>query len=76
MSARAERRPRLTRERLIVILLIALAVIVVATAAGLFFKGSLTLDNLLVELGLKEPPISMEEIPGYSGDPYVILNDN
>ena len=76
MSARAERRPRLTRERLIVILLIALAVIVVATAAGLFLKGSLTLDNLLVELGLKEPPISMEEIPGYSGDPYVILNDN
>lgn len=76
MSARTERRPWLTRERLIVILLIALAVIVVLTAAGLFLKGSLTLDNLLVELGLKEPPVSMEEIPDYSGDPYVVLNDN
>ena len=76
MSARTERRPWLTRERLIVILLIALAVIVVASAAGLFLKGSLTLDNLLVELGLKDPPISMEEIPDYSGDPYVVLNDN
>ena len=76
MSARTERRPWLTRERLIVILLIVLAVIVVLTAAGLFLKGSLTLDNLLVELGLKEPPVSMEEIPDYSGDPYVVLNDN
>lgn len=76
MSARTERRPWLTRERLIVILLIALAVIVVVTAAGLFLKGSLTLDNLLVELGLKEPPVSIEEIPDYSGDPYVVLNDN
>ena len=76
MSARTERRPWLTRERLIVILLIALAVIVVLTAAGLFLKGSLTLDNLLVELGLKEPPVSIEEIPDYSGDPYVVLNDN
>lgn len=76
MSARTERRPWLTRERLIVLLLIALAVIVAVTAAGLFLKGSLTLDNLLVELGLKEPPVSMEEIPDYSGDPYVVLNDN
>lgn len=76
MSARTERRPWLTRERLIVILLIALAVIVVVTAAGLFLKGSLTLDNLLVELGLKEPPVSIEEIPDYSGSPYVVLNDN
>lgn len=76
MSARTERRPWLTRERLIMILLIALAVIVVVTAAGLFLKGSLTLDNLLVELGLKEPPVSIEEIPDYSGDPYVVLNDN
>lgn len=76
MSARTERRPWLTRERLIMILLIALAVIVVVTAAGLFLKGSLTLDNLLVELGLKEPPVSIEELPDYSGDPYVVLNDN
>ena len=76
MSGRTKRQPRLTRERQIVLLLAALAVIVAVTAAGLFLKGSLTLDNLLVELGLKEPTVSMEDIPDYSGEPYVVLNDN
>ncbi len=76
MSARTQRRPWLTRERLIIILLAVLAVMVIAAAVGLFLKGSLTLDNLLVELGLKEPAVSMEEIPDYSGEPYVVLNDN
>lgn len=76
MSARTQRQPWLTRERLIIILLAVLAVMVIAAAVGLFLKGSLTLDNLLVELGLKEPAVSMEEIPDYSGEPYVVLNDN
>ncbi len=76
MSGRTKRQPRLTKERQIVLLLAALAVIVGVTAAGLFLKGSLTLDNLLVELGLKEPTVSMEDIPDYSGEPYVVLNDN
>lgn len=66
----------LTRKRLIVILLIALAAIVIVSAVGLFRKGSLTLDNLLVDLGLREPALSMEEIPDYSGTPYAVLNDN
>lgn len=70
------RKPLLTRRRLIVILLIALAVIVAVTAVGLFRANSLTLSNLLVELGLREPALSVEEIPGYSGAPYAVLNDN
>ena len=39
MSGRTKRQPRLTRERQIVLLLAALAVIVAVTAAGLFLKG-------------------------------------
>ena len=77
MSGRTKRQPRLTRERQIVLLLAALAVIVAVTAAGLFLKGSLTLDNLLVELGLKPPAaVVMDDIPDYSGQPYVVLEDN
>lgn len=77
MSARTnnKRRP-LTKERLI-LLLVLLAVVVAFTALGLYLNGSLTLDNLLVELGLKPPAaVSMEDIPAYSGDPYVVLQDN
>ncbi len=77
MSARTDNRRRpLTRERLI-LLLVLLAVVVALTALGLYLSGSLTLDNLLVELGLKPPAaISVEDIPAYSGDPYVVLQDN
>lgn len=77
MSARTnnKRRP-LTKERLI-LLLVLLAVVVAFTALGLYLNGSLTLDNLLVELGLKPPAaVSVEDIPAYSGDPYVVLQDN
>lgn len=69
-------KPLLTRKRLVVLLLLALAVIVAVTAVGLLRQNSLTLDNLLVELGLREPALSMEEIPDYSGMPYAVLNDN
>ena len=80
MSARTEKRRQggISRERLI-LALIVVAVIVGMTALGLHRKGSLTLDNLLVELGLKEPAavtISIDDIPEYSGEPYVILQDN
>ena len=80
MSARTEKRRQggISRERLI-LALIVVAVIVGLTALGLHRKGSLTLDNLLVELGLKEPAavtISIDDIPEYSGEPYVILQDN
>ena len=77
MSARTDRRRTgLSRERLIVLLLLALAVIVAVTAARLHFSGSLTLDALLVELGLKPPTVAVEDIPAYSGEPYVVLQDN
>ena len=77
MSARTDRRRTgLSRERLIVLLLLALAVIVAVTAVHLHFSGSLTLDALLVELGLKPPTVAVEDIPAYSGEPYVVLQDN
>ena len=80
MSTRTEKRQqgKITKERLI-LSLVLVAVIVGATVLGLYLKGSLTLDNLLVELGLKEPAavtISIDDIPEYSGEPYVILQDN
>ncbi|MBD5118325.1 MAG: DNA/RNA non-specific endonuclease [Clostridiales bacterium] len=80
MSARTEKRRQggISRERL-TLALIAVAVIVGLTVLGLYLKGSLTLDNLLVELGFKEPAavtISIDDIPAYSGEPYVILQDN
>lgn len=77
MSARTQRRRTgLSRERLALLLLV-LVVVVAVTALSLHLNGSLTLDNLLVELGLKAPAaVSVEDIPAYSGEPYVILNDN
>ena len=77
MSAHTDRRGRMqNRKKPVVLLLLILAAVVALTALSLHLNDSLTLDNLLVELGLKEPPVSMEEIPDYSGDPYVVLNDN
>ena len=77
MSARTQRRRTgLSRERLVLLLLV-LVVVVAVTALSLHLNGSLTLDNLLIELGLKTPAaMSVEDIPAYSGEPYVILNDN
>ena len=75
---RKESKKQQSKNRLI--LMIVLLVLVVAlTAFNLYRSGNLTLDNLLVELGLKEPPavtVSMEDIPPYSGQPYVVLQDN
>ena len=63
MSARTDRRRTgPARERLIVLLLLALAVIVAVTAVRLHFSGSLTLDALLVELGLKPPTVAVEDV--------------
>ncbi len=78
MSARTDRRrlAGFSREKLILLLLV-LAVVVAVTALGLHLNGSLTLENLLAELGLKPPAaVSVEDIPAYSGEPYVILQDN
>lgn len=78
MSARTEKRQQggISKERLILALIMVVMVVGI-TALGLHMNGSLTLDNLLVELGLKPPPVAtMADIPEYSGEPYVILQDN
>ena len=78
MSARTKKRRQagLSREKLI-ILLLGVVLIVAATALSLHLNGSLTLDNLMVELGLKPPAaVLLENVPDYSGEPYVILQDN
>lgn len=78
MSARTKgrRQGKIDRERLILTLIVA-AVVVAFTAIGLYINGSLTLDSLLVELGLKPPAaVTMADIPEYSGEPYVVLQDN
>lgn len=78
MSARTEKRCRtgLSREKLI-FLLLAIVLAVAGAALSLHLNGSLTLDNLLVELGLKPPAaVLLENIPEYSGEPYVVLQDN
>ncbi len=78
MSTRTGKRRQagLSRER-IILLLAVIVITVAAAAAGLYANGSLTLDNLLVELGLKAPPaVVMDDVPDYSGQPYVVLEDN
>lgn len=77
MSTRAgKRRGGIGKDRLILALIIIVAVVLL-TALGLYINGSLSLDNLLVELGLKPPPaVTMADIPEYSGEPYVVLQDN
>lgn len=78
MSASTEARKRgsVTRNRLLLTLLM-IAAVVGLTALSLHLSGSLTLDNLLVELGLKAPDtVTIADIPEYSGEPYAILNEN
>lgn len=78
MSARTEKHQQVIpfKKRLILALVIIVAVVGV-TALSLHLKGSLTLDNLLVELGLKPPAaVLLENVPEYSGEPYVVLRDN
>lgn len=59
---------------------ILLLTVVVLTALGLYLNGNLTLENLLEQLGLKSPTqsatITLLHVPEYSGEPYVVLQDN
>ena len=59
--------------------LLSLVVVVALTALALFVDGSLSWSSLLEELGFREPPsvaATLADIPAYSGEPYVVLQDN
>lgn len=72
-----ERRQGMPLKQRLILALVIIAAVVGVTALGLYLNGSLTLDNLLVELGLKPPAaVTMADIPEYSGEPYVVLQDN
>ena len=59
------------------VLLLICVLAAAALIAALYIKGGLTLDGLLEELGLRPPPaVSLADIPEYSGEPYVVLNNN
>ena len=59
----------------VLLLICILAAAVFLTA--LFIKGGFTIDGLLEELGLRPTPaVTLADIPEYSGEPYVVLNDN
>ena len=61
----------------IIALLICILAVVAFRAFVLYSEGSLSIDNLLVDLGLKPAPVvTLADIPEYSGEPYVVLNDN
>lgn len=59
---------------------IVLLAVVLLTALGLYLNGNLTLENLLEQLGFKSPTqsaaVMLLHIPEYSGEPYVVLQDN
>lgn len=61
------------------VLFIILAAVVALTALGLYIKGDLTLDSLLEQLGWKQPvsaAVTLSDVPEYSGEPYIVLQDN
>ena len=61
----------------VILLLICILAVVALRVFSLYLEGNLTLDNLLIDFGLKPAPTaSLEDIPEYSGEPYVILHDN
>ena len=61
----------------IIVLLICILAVVAFRVLALYLEGNLTIDNLLVDLGLKPAPaVTLADIPEYSGEPYVVLNDN
>lgn len=61
----------------IVFLLICVLCVTVLHAAVLYLQGELSWDRLLEDFGLKPPAsITLADIPEYSGEPYVVLQDN
>ena len=61
----------------IIVLLICILAVVAFHGVALFLEGNLTIDNLLVDLGLRPASAAtLADIPEYSGEPYVVLNNN
>ena len=58
-------------------LLICILAVVLFRVVILYLDGNLSVDNLLVDLGLRpSPAVTLADIPEYSGEPYVVLKDN
>ena len=61
----------------VIVLVICILAVVLFRVFVLYSEGNLTIDNLLVDLGLRPAPAAtLADIPEYSGDPYVVLQDN
>ena len=61
------------------ILLLASLLVVGLAVLGLYIQSPQTLEELLTELGFgQQPPaaVSIDDIPEYAGEPYVVLQDN
>lgn len=64
------------REQIGLMLLVLLAVMGL-TALGLYMSGDLTMDRFLEQMGFKQSPsVTATDIPEYTGEPYVVLQDN
>lgn len=74
MGKRNEKRQSRNQPGLMAMVLAAVAAL---TALGLYVNGNLALDNLLEQLGFRPPAsATITDIPEYSGEPYVVLQDN
>ena len=61
----------------VIFLLICILAVVLFRVVVLYLDGNLSIDNLLVDLGLRPAPsLTLKDIPEYSGEPYVVLNGN
>ena len=61
----------------VIFFLICILAVVLFRVCVLYLEGNLTVDNLLVDLGLRPAPaVTLTDIPEYAGEPYVVLNGN
>lgn len=61
----------------ILLLLVCALCVLALHASVLYAQGELSMDRLLEDFGLKSPAaVSLEDVPPYSGEPYVVLSDN
>ena len=80
MTQRGKRRNQSYKNRSrIGVTAVALLFVVALAGLELYMNGDLSLNNLLEQLGLKPPAsatFTLSDIPEYSGEPYVVLQDN